>query len=94
VAATLKNLASLLHARGDWAAAEPLYQRALEIVSSVHGPNSQEAAQVMNNLGMLMERQRNFKVTRAILEALQRRRTTSAIDSILCFIITRRPIIL
>lgn len=62
VSATLKNLATLLHAKGDWAAAEPLYQRALDIVSSVHGPSSQEAAQILNNLGLLMELQRNFKV--------------------------------
>jgi len=61
VSATLKNLATLLHAKGDWAAAEPLYQRALDIVSSVHGPSSQEAAQILNNLGLLMELQRNFK---------------------------------
>ncbi len=50
----LNNLAVSLEAAGDYAAAEPLYQRALAIREKTLGPWHPDVAQSLNNLGELM----------------------------------------
>jgi CHAT domain-containing protein len=53
IAAPLNNLADLYSARGDYAKAEPLYQRALNIWEKVMGPEHPYVAEVLDNLADL-----------------------------------------
>jgi hypothetical protein len=49
-AACLDNLASLLQAQGDFAAARPLCERALAIYEKVLGPEHPDTATSLSNL--------------------------------------------
>jgi tetratricopeptide (TPR) repeat protein len=53
VAASLDNLATLYHATGNHAAAEPLYRQALEIRRAALGENHPAYAASLNNLASL-----------------------------------------
>jgi tetratricopeptide (TPR) repeat protein len=59
-ATTLNNLAALHRARGNYAQAEPLYQRALTICEQVLGPQHPDTAQSLNNLAELYRAQGNY----------------------------------
>jgi hypothetical protein len=47
---SLDNLAELLDAEGDRAAAEPLYRRALAIAEKAMGPSDPETQAIRDNL--------------------------------------------
>ena len=51
----LNHLALLLHARGDYTAAEPLYRRALSIRESALDPEHPDTAASLNNLAVLLK---------------------------------------
>ena len=51
---SVNNLAKLLHAKGDYAAAEPLYRRALEAQERILGPEHPKTLSVLNNLAPLL----------------------------------------
>ena len=53
VAQCLNNLAELSHEMGDYAKAEPLYQRAMVIREKALGANHPDVADSLNNLAML-----------------------------------------
>ena len=53
-AITLGNLADLYHSIGDYAAAEPLSRRALDILRRTVGENDPEYARELNNRGALL----------------------------------------
>jgi CHAT domain-containing protein/Tfp pilus assembly protein PilF len=53
VATSLNHLAELYRAKGEYARAEPLYQRALAIWEKALGPNHPNVAQSLNNLAAL-----------------------------------------
>ncbi|HMF29697.1 MAG TPA: tetratricopeptide repeat protein, partial [Candidatus Cybelea sp.] len=53
-ATTLNNLAYLLQAQGDLAAARPLYERALAIREKVLGPEHPDTATNLSKLGRLL----------------------------------------
>jgi tetratricopeptide (TPR) repeat protein len=57
----LSQLALSLHQAGEYAAAEPLYRRALAIDESALGPNSPFVAANLNNLASLLQDEGNFK---------------------------------
>ncbi|PWT82250.1 MAG: hypothetical protein C5B58_08550, partial [Acidobacteria bacterium] len=52
-ATALNNLALLYQSLGDYAKAEPLYQRALKIAERALGPDHPDTAQTLNNLALL-----------------------------------------
>ena len=52
-ATTLNNLAELYRSMGDYAKAEPLYQRALKIREKALGPDHPDTATALNNLAGL-----------------------------------------
>ena len=54
MAIRLNNLASLLYARNDLAAAEPLMRRALAIREASYGPDHPAVAQSLNNLALVL----------------------------------------
>ncbi|MFL6417733.1 MAG: tetratricopeptide repeat protein [Bryobacteraceae bacterium] len=54
VATGLNNLAVLLQAKGDYAAAEPLYRRALAIDEKALGPNHPSMKTIRENLQVLL----------------------------------------
>jgi tetratricopeptide (TPR) repeat protein/predicted Ser/Thr protein kinase len=54
VAASLHNLASLLHDRGDGPDAERLYREALRIMRKVPGVEARAVGSVLNDLGLLL----------------------------------------
>ena len=56
----LHKLAALHHARGDLAAAKPLYVRALDAAERVFGDQDLEVARILNNLGKLHHEQEAF----------------------------------
>jgi len=53
VAASVNNLASLYCSLGDYAKAEPLYQRSLAIYEKALGPEHPNVALILNNLALL-----------------------------------------
>jgi tetratricopeptide (TPR) repeat protein len=53
-AAAVNNLASVLHAQGDLAGAQPLYKRALEIAENALGPEHPNTAMALSNLAALL----------------------------------------
>ena len=52
-ATALNNLAELYYSMGDYAKAEPLYQRALKIDEKALGPDHPDTATALNNLALL-----------------------------------------
>ena len=54
VAQSLNNLGVLYHARGDYAEAEPLYQRALDLRRKALGPGHPDVAQSLENYAALL----------------------------------------
>jgi CHAT domain-containing protein/Tfp pilus assembly protein PilF len=52
VARSLNNLALLYKVKGDYARAEPLYERALSIFEKALGPDHPDVAQSLNNLAL------------------------------------------
>jgi non-specific serine/threonine protein kinase/serine/threonine-protein kinase len=57
VAASLNDLASLLHDRGKRTEAEPLYREALRIRKKVLGPGHLDTSATLNDLGLLLKQQ-------------------------------------
>ncbi len=57
VAASLNDLASLLHDEGKRAEAEPLYREALRIRKRVLGPGHLDTSATLNDLGLLLKQQ-------------------------------------
>ena len=53
VATSLNNLALLYYTQGEYAAAEPLYKRALQIDEKALGPDHPSVATSLNNLAAL-----------------------------------------
>jgi centrosomal protein CEP104 len=53
VAESCSNLAILYNQKGDYAAALPLYERALAIYESTYGPHHQEVAHTLTDLAVL-----------------------------------------
>jgi tetratricopeptide (TPR) repeat protein len=60
VAGLTTDLGSLYLTKGDYAKAEPLFQRALEINEKVKGTEHQDVALLLNELGVLYYRQRSY----------------------------------
>jgi len=57
---TLNNLAGLYWDRGNYGAAEPLYERSLAIREKALGPNHPDVAQSLNSLAVLYWAQGNY----------------------------------
>ena len=53
VALSLNNLAALYHDEGQYAKAEPLFQRSLKILEKALGPDHPDVAVCLNNLATL-----------------------------------------
>ena len=60
VATILHNLASLYHAQGRYADAEPLYKRSLAIMEKALGPDHPDVATSLNNLALLYHAQGRY----------------------------------
>jgi tetratricopeptide (TPR) repeat protein len=54
-ATSLNNLANFLRDQGNYAAAEPLYRRALAILETKLPPNHPNTIKVRNNLSQLLK---------------------------------------
>src|SRR5438105_3235840 len=65
---TLNNLAELYRAQGNYAQAEPLYQRALAIWEQVLGPLHPDTATSLNNLALLYYAQGNYGQAEALMK--------------------------
>ena len=60
VAKSLSNLAVVYDTKGDYARAEPLYQRALAILEKALGPDHPDVAKPLNNLAMLYKQKGDY----------------------------------
>ena len=67
-AACLNNLAFLLQAQGDYAAARPLYERALQVAEQALGPAHPSTANSLNNLAFLLQAQGDYAAARPLYE--------------------------
>jgi CHAT domain-containing protein/tetratricopeptide (TPR) repeat protein len=67
-AAALSNLALVLESQGDYAAAKPLYERALDVLKESHGERHPAVATCQNNLADLLKAQGDYKAARALHE--------------------------
>ena len=65
---SLNNLACLLQAQGDLAAARPLFERALAINEKALGPEHPDTATSLNNLASLLQAQGDLAGARPLLE--------------------------
>jgi tetratricopeptide (TPR) repeat protein len=84
LAGTLYRLAILRRQQGDFAEAEQLYRRALEIRERVQGPNHPDVAMVLNNLAALEAAQGQYDAAQPLLErALAIRQTALGEDDVL-----------
>jgi tetratricopeptide (TPR) repeat protein len=91
-AASLNNLASVLHDQGDYAGARPLYERALAIRERAFGPEHPDTATNLNNLASLLHdqgdlagAQRHFERALAIRERTlgpEHSRTATNLDNL------------
>lgn len=68
VAASLSNLAGLLHQTGDAAGARPLYERALRTFEQALGPTHRDLAPVLSNFAQLLELTGNWPAARRLYE--------------------------
>jgi tetratricopeptide (TPR) repeat protein len=66
VATSLNNLAALHKAQGQYAKAEPLYQRSLAIREKALGPEHPDVAQSLNNLAALYKAQGQYAKAEAM----------------------------
>lgn len=57
----LNRLGALCKAQEDYAAAERHYEKAMQVASSVHGPNHPEVATAANNLGVTYTDLQNYE---------------------------------
>lgn len=62
------NLAILRRQQGEFAEAERLYRKALDIRERIEGPNHPDVATTLNNLAALMAAQGNYEVAQPMLE--------------------------
>jgi len=62
-ATSLNNVAWLLKAQGDFAGAQPLYERALAIREKSLGPEHPETASALNDLAILLQDQGDLEET-------------------------------
>ena len=67
-ATSLNNLALLLEAQGDYAAAKPLYEQALAIRKAVLGERHPDTANSLNNLAVLLEAQGDYAAAKPLYE--------------------------
>ena len=67
-ALSLNNLAELLEAQGDYAAAKPLYEQALAIYKAVLGERHPDTATCLNNLAGLLDAQGDYAAAKPLLE--------------------------
>jgi tetratricopeptide (TPR) repeat protein len=67
-AASLNNLAVLLHDKGDLAGARPLHERALAIYEKAYGPMHPLTAESLNNLALLLKTQGELEGARPLYE--------------------------
>ena len=67
-AASLNNLARLLHDQGDLAGARPLFKRALTIREKALGPEHPDTATSLNNLALLLKDQGDLAGARPLFE--------------------------
>ncbi|MBI2154963.1 MAG: CHAT domain-containing protein, partial [Candidatus Rokubacteria bacterium] len=65
---TLNSLGSLLWQTGDYAAARPLYERALQIREQALGPNHPLVAVTLNSLGLLSRQTGDYAAARPLYE--------------------------
>ena len=65
---SLNNLASLLKAQGDYAAAKPLYEQALAIYKEVLGERHPNTANSLNNLASLLKAQGDYAAAKPLYE--------------------------
>jgi tetratricopeptide (TPR) repeat protein len=71
-AVSLNNLATLLQAQGDYNAARPYFERALQIREQALGPEHPDTAHSLNSLAGLLYAQADYNAARPYLErALQ-----------------------
>jgi len=61
-------MAALYKVQGDYATAEPLFRRALEIREKVLGTDHPDTAESFNNLGTLCERMKNYPEAERLLQ--------------------------
>ena len=59
-ATSLNNLAGLLESEGDYAAAKPLYERALAIIEKALGADHPNTSTNLNNLAYLLAAQGDY----------------------------------
>jgi tetratricopeptide (TPR) repeat protein len=84
LAGTLYRLAILRRQQGEFAEAEQLYRRTLEIRERIQGPNHPDVAQVLNNLAALEAAQGKYDAAQPLLErALTIRQTALGEDDVL-----------
>ncbi|MCF1454766.1 tetratricopeptide repeat protein, partial [Agrobacterium vitis] len=65
---SLNNLASLLHNMGDYAAAKPLYERALAISEKVNGPDHPSTGASLKNLASLLHDMSDYAAAKPLFE--------------------------
>ncbi len=84
LASTLYRLAILRRQQGEFAEAERLYRRALEIREREQGPNHPDVAMVLNNLAALEATRGDYDAAQPLLErALAIRQTALGEDDVL-----------
>jgi tetratricopeptide (TPR) repeat protein len=84
LAGTLYRLAILRRQQGEFAEAERLYQRALEIRERQQGPNHPDVALILNNLAALEAARGNYDAAQPLFErALAIRQTALGGDHVL-----------
>jgi len=67
VGSTLFHLATLLHKRGRFSEAEPVYRRALSIAEKTWGADHAETASTMGMLAKLLQATGNFNGARLLM---------------------------
>ena len=68
LATALNELAIFHFQQGDFAAAEPVFRRALTIREAALGPEHPQTAQVLNNLALVLQERGNYPAAQPLLE--------------------------